>query len=66
MLLGEAIFAEDYINARNYVNGGYYAQALPILEDLCNRNCGWGYPSLDPVTVRDLLQQAQAGASGES
>jgi len=66
LLLGEAIFVEDYINARNYVNGGYYAQALLILEDLCNRNCDWGYPNLNPVTVRDLLQAAQAGASAGS
>ena len=61
-LLGEAIFVESYINARNYVAGGEYAAALPILEDLCNMNCNWGYPSYDPITVRDLLDQAQGGA----
>jgi cell division septation protein DedD len=61
-LLGEAIFVESYINARNYVAGGQYAAALPILEDLCSMNCSWGYPNVDPVTVRDLLNQAQQGA----
>jgi len=63
-LYGAAIFAEMYINAQNYVNGGYYAAALPILEELCSLNCGWGYPSVNPVTVQDLLDEAQAGASG--
>ncbi len=61
-LLGEAIFVESYINARNYVAGGQYAAALPILEDLCSMNCTWGYPNYDPITVRDLLDQAQSGA----
>jgi hypothetical protein len=61
-LLGEAYFAESYINARNYVAGGQYAAALPILEDLCNMNCDWGYPNYDPVTVRELLDQARNGA----
>jgi tetratricopeptide (TPR) repeat protein len=62
-LLGEAIFAELYLNARNYVNGGYYDNAISILEDLCRQNCLWGYPGWDPVTVQDLLDQARAGAS---
>jgi hypothetical protein len=61
-LLGEAIFVESYINARNYVAGGEYAAALPILEELCSMNCTWGYPNYDPVTVRDLLDEAQRGA----
>ena len=61
-LLGEAIFVELYLNARSYVAGGQYAAALPILEDLCSMNCTWGYPNVDPVTVRDLLDQAQRGA----
>ncbi len=60
-LLGEAIFVEMYINARNYVNGGYYSNALPILEELCTMNCGWGYAG---VTVRDLRDRALAGAGG--
>jgi len=58
-LLGEAIFVEMYINARNYVNGGYYDNALPILEELCAMNCDWGYSG---VTVRDLRDRALAGA----
>jgi hypothetical protein len=62
-LLGEAIFAELYLNARNYVNGGYYDNAISILEDLCSQNCLWGYPGWEPVTVQDLLDQARAGAS---
>ena len=57
-LLGEAIFVEMYINARNYVNGGYYDNALPILEELCAINCGWGYAG---VTVSDLRDRALAG-----
>jgi hypothetical protein len=61
-LLGEAIFVELYINARNYVNGGYYDNALPVLEELCRINCGWGYRG---VTVSDLRDRALAGA-GES
>jgi len=58
-LLGEAIFVEMYLNARNYVNGGYYDQALPILEELCAMNCGWSYRG---VSVQSLLEQARAGA----
>ena len=61
-VLGEAIFAEMYINARNYVNGGYYDTAIPILEELCAINCGWEYHTL---SVRSLLERAQAGASGQ-
>jgi tetratricopeptide (TPR) repeat protein len=60
-LLGEAYFAESYLNARNYVAGGQYAAALPILEDLCAMNCNWGYPNYDPVTVSELLDQARRG-----
>ncbi len=62
-LMGEAIFVESYINARSYVAGGYFAAALPILEDLCSMNCEWGYPNVDPVTVSELLEQARTGAS---
>ena len=58
-LLGEAIFVEMYLNARNYVNGGYYAQALPILEELCRMNCGWSYRG---VSVQSLLEQARGEA----
>ncbi len=59
----EADVAERYLNARNYVNGGNYAAAMPILELLCaeaTSTCDWGYQG---VSVRDLLQRAQAGAS---
>jgi hypothetical protein len=45
------------------VAGGYYSAALPILEDLCSMNCEWGYPNTDPLTVRELLDQARAGGS---
>lgn len=62
-LLGEAIFVEMYINARNYVNGGYYDNAIPILEELCAMNCGWSYQG---VSVRNLLEAAQANAAGDS
>lgn len=61
-LYGEAIFVERYVTARSYVNGGNYAAALPILQDLCSQNCEWGYPNVNPVTVRDLLAAAQNGA----
>ncbi|MBN1678947.1 MAG: hypothetical protein JW966_01560 [Anaerolineae bacterium] len=58
-LLGEAYFVENYVNARNYVNGRQYALALPVLTELCNINCGWGYRG---ITVRDLLDRANAGS----
>jgi hypothetical protein len=61
-LYGEAIFVERYVTARSYVNGGNYDAALPILRDLCDQNCKWGYPNVNPVTVRDLLTAAQNGA----
>jgi hypothetical protein len=57
-LLGEANFVEMYLNARSYVSGGNYAAALPVLEQLCDWNCGWSYHN---VSVRDLLEQAQQG-----
>lgn len=57
-LVGEANFAELFINARNYVNAGYYSAALPVLNELCNINCGWGYHG---VTVQQLLTRAQNG-----
>jgi tetratricopeptide (TPR) repeat protein len=59
-LLGEANFVEMYINARNYVTGGDYARALPVLEELCRINCGWSYHG---ASVQDLLDSAQAGGS---
>jgi tetratricopeptide (TPR) repeat protein len=58
-LVGQANFVEMYINARNYVNGGQYAAALPVLQQLCDWNCGWSYRG---VSVQDLLEQAQAGS----
>lgn len=58
-LLGHAIFVERYINARNYVNGGYYETAIPILEQLCAENCEWSYAG---VSVSDLLERARAGS----
>ncbi|MBN1201019.1 MAG: hypothetical protein JXJ20_04105 [Anaerolineae bacterium] len=57
-LLYEADFAERYLNARNYISGGNYAAAVPVLDVLCNENCDWAYRG---VSVRDLLEQAQAG-----
>jgi len=59
-LLYEADFAQRYLNARSYVNGGNYAAALPVLERLCEENCEWGYQG---TSVRTLLLQAQSGAS---
>lgn len=56
--LYEADFAERYLNARNYVNGGNYAAALPILQTLCDENCEWAYRG---VSVRNLLERAQSG-----
>lgn len=58
-LLGQARFVEMYVNARNYVDGGYYATAIPMLEELCRFNCQWSYHG---VSVEDLLARAQAGA----
>ncbi len=57
-LLGQAIFVERYVNARNYVNGGNYGAALPVLEGLCTENCDWSYGG---VSVRDLLCRAEPG-----
>jgi len=67
-LLYEADVAERYLNARSYVNGGNYAQAIAILEQLCaeaETTCNWGYRG---VSVRDLLERARAGgpAPGEA
>jgi len=67
-LLYEADVAERYLNARNYLNGGNYAQAIAILEQLCaeaESTCNWGYRG---VSVRDLLERARAGgpAPGET
>ncbi len=61
LLLGQAYFVESYINARNYVNGGNYAEALPILQWLCEQNCSWGYPNVNPVTVEQLKARAEQG-----
>lgn len=57
-LVSTADFAEMYINARNYINGGNYAQALVVLDELCRINCGWSYRG---VSVRDLQARAQNG-----
>lgn len=60
-LLYEADVAERYLNARNYLNGGNYAQAAAILEQLCaeaESTCNWSYRG---VSVRDLLERARAG-----
>lgn len=54
-LLYEAEFAERYLNARNYLNGGHASAAMPILQRLCEENCNWSYRG---VSVRDLLAQA--------
>lgn len=59
-LLYEADFVERYLNARNFIAGGQYAATLPILQRLCEENCAWSYRG---VSVRDLLEQAQAGSS---
>ncbi|NDJ75641.1 MAG: hypothetical protein GYB65_05230 [Chloroflexi bacterium] len=58
-LLFDANFAESYLNARSYINGGLYAEALPILIQLCEWNCDWTY---NGVSVRDLLERAQSGS----
>lgn len=55
-LLYEADFAERYLNARSYVNGGNYDAALPVLERLCEESCDWAYHG---VSVRDLLERAR-------
>ncbi len=57
--VGGGDLRRDVSDARNYVNGGYYDQALPILEELCAMNCGWSYRG---VSVQNLLEQARAGA----
>jgi tetratricopeptide (TPR) repeat protein len=59
-LYGQAIFVESYINARSYVNGGNYAEALPILNDLCQISCDWTYHG---VSVRNLQEKALAGGT---
>lgn len=58
-LLGQAIFVERFVNARNYVAGGNYAAAIPVLESLCAENCEWSYHG---VSVRSLLERARAGS----
>jgi hypothetical protein len=55
--LFEAEFAERYINARNYVNGGFYTAALPVLEQLCEWNCAWSYRG---VSVEALLAETRS------
>jgi tetratricopeptide (TPR) repeat protein len=57
-LLYEADFAERYLNARNYVNGGNYQAAIPILQRLCEENCAWAYRG---ISVESLLARAQSG-----
>lgn len=64
-LLYEADVAERYLNARNYLNGGNYAQAIAILEQLCaeaESTCNWGYRG---TSVRDLLERARAGGAAD-
>lgn len=61
-LLYEADVAERYLNARNALNGGHYAQAVAILEQLCaeaESTCNWSYRG---VSVRELLERARAGS----
>lgn len=58
-LLGQAIFVERFVNARNYVAGGNYAAAIPVLEGLCAENCEWSYRG---VSVSDLLERARTGS----
>lgn len=61
-LLYEAEFAERYLNARNYLNGGNAPAAVPILQRLCEENCYWSYRG---VSVQDLLEQATGTGVGQ-
>lgn len=53
-----AFFVEGFVTARRYVEAGQNTLALPILQELCELNCVWGYRGL---TVEQLLSQAQGG-----
>lgn len=53
-----ADFVTRYLSAKGYVDSSQYGIALPILEQLCNENCGWGYAG---ETVQGLLEQARSG-----
>lgn len=53
-----AFFAEGFITARRYIDAGQNSLAVPILQELCDLNCTWGYRGL---TIQDLLNQAQGG-----
>ena len=57
-LTGERNFVQGYMTGRDFVYGGRYADALPILENLCTINCGWSYGG---VTVQSLLDRARSG-----
>lgn len=57
-LTGERNFVASYMTGRDFVYGGRYADALPILENLCTINCGWAYGG---VTVQSLLDRARSG-----
>lgn len=58
-LTGERNFVLSYMTARDFVYGGRYADALPILENLSNINPGWSYGG---VSVQDLLDRARTGS----
>lgn len=51
----ERFFINGYVVARSYIAGGLNSAAVPILEELCLINCGWGFRG---VTVRDMLDGA--------
>lgn len=55
-----AWFVGNFLNAQRYVDGGNYAAALPILEELCSPrgNCNWSYRGL---SVQNLLDIARSG-----
>jgi tetratricopeptide (TPR) repeat protein len=47
--------AQQFLAAKRYVDAGRYDEALPVLNELCDINCGWGYRG---TTVRELLNAA--------
>ncbi len=51
-----AFFVEGFVTARRYLDAGQASLALPILQELCDLNCTWGYRGL---SVQQLLSQAQ-------
>ncbi|MCI0709112.1 MAG: hypothetical protein L0154_03020 [Chloroflexi bacterium] len=48
----ERFFVNGYVVARSYIAGGLNSAAVPILQELCELNCGWGFRG---VTVQDML-----------